>query len=69
MPSGLAALLAGRLDVSGKNVVIVLSGGNVDFDVLAGYSIDDLVKARPQINFLLGIDELQPRRVAAAPAA
>ena len=27
---GLAALLAGRLDVAGKNVVIVLSGGNVD---------------------------------------
>jgi len=26
---GLAALLAGRLDVAGKNVVIVLSGGNV----------------------------------------
>src|SRR5262245_7525236 len=27
---GLAALLAGRLDAAGKNVVIVLSGGNVD---------------------------------------
>jgi len=27
---GLAALLAGRLDVAGKKVVIVLSGGNVD---------------------------------------
>jgi len=32
---GLAALLAGRLDVSGKNVVIVLSGGNVDADLFA----------------------------------
>ncbi len=32
---GLAALLAGRLDVSGKNVVIVLSGGNVDADMYA----------------------------------
>lgn len=30
------------------------------FDVLAGYSIDDLVKARPSINFLLGLDEKQP---------
>lgn len=27
------------------------------FDVLAGYSIDDLVKARPSINFLLGLEE------------
>ena len=32
---GLAALLAGRLDVTGKNVVIVLSGGNVDADLFA----------------------------------
>jgi Rrf2 family iron-responsive transcriptional regulator len=42
---------------------------NAFFDVLSEYTIDDLVKARPQINFLLGIDELQPRRVATAPAA
>jgi threonine dehydratase len=32
---GLAALLAGRVDVGGKNVVIVLSGGNVDADLFA----------------------------------
>ncbi len=32
---GLAALLAGRIDVKGKNVVIVLSGGNVDEDLFA----------------------------------
>jgi threonine dehydratase len=32
---GLAALLAGRLDAQGKNVVIVLSGGNVDADLYA----------------------------------
>src|SRR5215468_3306082 len=32
---GLAALLAGRLDAAGKNVVIVLSGGNVDPDMFA----------------------------------
>src|SRR5882757_1736622 len=32
---GLAALLAGRFDVAGKNVVIVLSGGNVDADLFA----------------------------------
>jgi threonine dehydratase len=32
---GLAALLAGRIDISGKNVVIVLSGGNVDADLFA----------------------------------
>jgi threonine dehydratase len=30
---GLAALLAGRLDVAGKVVVAVLSGGNVDADL------------------------------------
>src|ERR1700754_168535 len=32
---GLAGLLAGRLDARGKNVVIVLSGGNVDADLFA----------------------------------
>jgi threonine dehydratase len=32
---GLAALLAGRIDTAGKNVVIVLSGGNVDADMFA----------------------------------
>jgi threonine dehydratase len=32
---GLAALLAGRLDAAGKNVVIVLSGGNVDADLFS----------------------------------
>lgn len=32
---GLAALLSGRLDAQGKNVAIVLSGGNVDADLYA----------------------------------
>ena len=32
---GLAALLSGRLEAQGKNVVIVLSGGNVDADLYA----------------------------------
>lgn len=32
---GLAALLAGRIDARGKNLVIVLSGGNVDADLFA----------------------------------
>jgi threonine dehydratase len=32
---GLAALLSGRFDAKGKNVVIVLSGGNVDADLFA----------------------------------
>jgi threonine dehydratase len=32
---GLAALLAGRIDARNKNVVIVLSGGNVDVDMFA----------------------------------
>ena len=32
---GLAALLAGHIDAQGKNVVIVLSGGNVDADLYA----------------------------------
>jgi Rrf2 family iron-responsive transcriptional regulator len=42
---------------------------NAFFDVLTEYTIDDLVKARPQINFLLGIDVLEPRRVTATVAA
>jgi threonine dehydratase len=32
---GLAALLSGRIDARGKNVVIVLSGGNVDAELFA----------------------------------
>jgi threonine dehydratase len=32
---GLAALLAGQIDARGRNVVIVLSGGNVDADLYA----------------------------------
>ncbi|HEX9906627.1 MAG TPA: pyridoxal-phosphate dependent enzyme, partial [Propylenella sp.] len=32
---GLAALLAGRIDVSGRTAVIVLSGGNIDDAMLA----------------------------------
>ena len=47
---------------------------NAFFEVLMQYSIDDLVKARPEINFLLGLENITPpppRRipVAAAPAA
>src|SRR5690606_29856157 len=43
---------------------------NAFFDVLADYTIDDLVKARPQINFLLGLEDTPPRHAAApAPAA
>ncbi|MGR6431965.1 iron-responsive transcriptional regulator RirA [Rhizobium sp. PAMB 3182] len=43
---------------------------NAFFEVLMDYSIDDLVKARPQINFLLGIDETERVRAGlAAPAA
>ena len=32
---GLAALLAGRIDARARNIVIVLSGGNVDADLFA----------------------------------
>jgi len=43
---------------------------NAFFAVLAEYTIDDLVKARPQINMLLGLPErLQKNGVIAAPAA
>ena len=37
---------------------------NAFFDVLSEYTIDDLVKARPQIHFLLGL-EVPPATVAA----
>jgi Rrf2 family iron-responsive transcriptional regulator len=43
---------------------------NAFFDVLSEYTIDDLVKARPQINFLLGIDTVNlPKRPVAAVVA
>ncbi|PWJ85870.1 BadM/Rrf2 family transcriptional regulator [Pseudaminobacter salicylatoxidans] len=39
---------------------------NAFFTVLAKHTIDDLVKARPNMRTLLGIDELQERRAPAA---
>ena len=39
---------------------------NAFFNVLAEYTIDDLVKARPQINFLLGLDDVRPKVVSPA---
>lgn len=38
------------------------------FEVLTEYTIDDLVKARPHINFLLGLPEA-PAKAVSAPAA
>jgi threonine dehydratase len=32
---GVAAVMAGKLDVRGKRVAIVLSGGNIDQDTLS----------------------------------
>jgi Rrf2 family iron-responsive transcriptional regulator len=39
------------------------------FEVLASYSIRDLVEARPNMRNILGIDALPPRATAAAAAA
>ena len=39
---------------------------NAFFEVLQGYTIDDLVKARPQINFLLGLEETKRPQTTAA---
>lgn len=34
------------------------------FDVLSGYTIDDLVKSKPEMRSLLNIDALEPRALA-----
>ncbi|MDQ0319227.1 Rrf2 family iron-responsive transcriptional regulator [Pararhizobium capsulatum DSM 1112] len=39
---------------------------NAFFEVLQRYTIDDLVKARPQINFLLGLEAAPPKAQIAA---
>lgn len=39
---------------------------NAFFEVLQQYTIDDLVKARPQINFLLGLEPHVPKAQPAA---
>ncbi|WP_075292554.1 iron-responsive transcriptional regulator RirA [Pararhizobium arenae] len=39
---------------------------NAFFEVLQQYTIDDLVKARPQINFLLGLEPNPKTQIAAA---
>jgi threonine dehydratase len=40
---GLAALSSGEIDLAGKCVVVVLSGGNVDFSTYAGIMADSAV--------------------------
>ena len=57
---GLAALLAGRIDVGGKNVVIVLSGGNVDADLFA--QLIRLIFRSREERDLLGLAHAPDRR-------
>lgn len=52
------------VDSCGLNVAL-RRALNAFFDVLADYTIDDLVKARPQIGMLLGLDFLDIAKPAA----
>jgi threonine dehydratase len=38
--AALASVLAGKIDVRGRTTVVVLSGGNVDFDVFASIQVE-----------------------------
>ena len=66
---GLAALLAGKLDVTGKVVVGVLSGGNVDADLFAKLIAPPLSRKQRQPLFLAQQHQAPPAGWRAAAAA
>ncbi|MDE3096065.1 MAG: threonine ammonia-lyase [Chloroflexota bacterium] len=54
---GVAALMAGKVDVAGKRVVAVLSGGNVDINMLARVVEHGLMQAGRYYSLTVGVDD------------
>ncbi len=54
---GVAALLARRIDVAGKRVAVVLSGGNVDINMLARVVEHGLMQAGRYFSLTVGLDD------------
>ncbi|MBF6600671.1 MAG: threonine ammonia-lyase [Dehalococcoidia bacterium] len=54
---GVAALLAGKLDVGGQRVAVVLSGGNVDINMLARVVEHGLMQAGRYFSLTVGVDD------------
>ncbi|MHB8514727.1 MAG: threonine ammonia-lyase [Dehalococcoidia bacterium] len=54
---GVAALLAKKLDVAGRHVAVVLSGGNVDINMLARVVEHGLMQAGRYYSLTVGVDD------------
>jgi threonine dehydratase len=48
---GLAAILAKKIPVEGKNVALIISGGNIDIDRFLNACINSLKDEQRQITF------------------
>ncbi|HEY8173278.1 MAG TPA: threonine ammonia-lyase, partial [Dehalococcoidia bacterium] len=54
---GVAALLAGKVQASGKRVAVVLSGGNVDINMIARVVEHGLMRAGRYFSLTVGLDD------------
>ena len=55
--AGVAALMSGRVEFPGKRVAIVVSGGNVDINMLARVVEHGLMKEGRYFNLTVGVED------------
>jgi threonine dehydratase len=55
--AGVAALISGRLDVRGRRTAVVVSGGNVDINMVARVVEHGLMRAGRYYNLTVGLDD------------
>ena len=54
---GMAALMAGKIDVRGKRAAVVISGGNVDINLVARVVEHGLMQAGRYFSLTVGVDD------------
>src|SRR6185437_548000 len=54
---GVAALMAGKIDIAGCHAAVVLSGGNVDINMLARVVEHGLMQAGRYFSLTVGVDD------------
>ncbi len=64
---GIAALMSGKVDVRGKRAAVVLSGGNVDINVVARVVEHGLMQAGRYFSLTVGVDD-KPGQLASLTA-
>jgi threonine dehydratase len=55
--TGVAALMSGKIDARGKEVAVVISGGNVDINMLARVVEHGLMRAGRYFSLTVGLDD------------